>query len=82
MNSKDIIDAVNKNSLIMDIKPHPQNYNAQFNYFDNLIKMNKYKKGKIIGNIPAEGLLKSYGLIILNFTKITLNGCILHLHYS
>ena len=29
--------------------------------------MKKYNFGKIIANIPAEGLLKTYGLIIIDF---------------
>jgi hypothetical protein len=64
--SRDILDVSKKQSLGIDIKLHPVDVNYSFHYFRQLIKYVHHSNVKVIYGIPAESIMKSYGIIILD----------------
>jgi hypothetical protein len=65
--NRDIIDVAQENCLSIDIKLHPTEQDYCFHYFRQLIDTVKHTGARIIYGIPAESIMKSYGLIILDF---------------
>jgi hypothetical protein len=65
--SDEILRAASESSLHIDIKPHPSDEKYSYSYFSNLVKSNGYHNVKIIYGAMAENIIKSYGLIILEY---------------
>ena len=64
--SRDIIDVAMGTSVSIDIKLHPTEQNVSFHYFTRLIKSIRHTGARVIYDIPAESIMKSYRLIILD----------------
>ena len=65
--NREIVDVAMNNSIPIDIKLHPTEQNSSFHFFKRLIKNSNFKGARIIYGIPAEKIMKFYGLIILDF---------------
>ena len=64
--NRDILEVSKEESLSIDIKLHPVEEDYCFHYFRELVNTAQYTKAQIIYGIPAESIMKSYGLIILD----------------
>jgi hypothetical protein len=65
--NRDIIETAKEYSLLLDIKLHPIEEDLGFNYFRRLISNIEYAKAHIIYGIPAELIMRSYGLIVMEY---------------
>lgn len=67
LRNHDIIEATKENLLSIDIKLHPVEQNYCFDYFTQLIREIKHTKARIIYGVPAESIMKSYGLLVIDY---------------
>jgi hypothetical protein len=63
---KDIVVAVNKIGLKMNIKVHPADENHAYPYFTKLIRMNGAGNIEVLKGFYAESIMKNYGILILD----------------
>lgn len=77
--SREILGAAEQKSLGIDIKLHPADEKYGHRYFSDLIKLRNYTDARIIYGIPAETIIGSYGLIILEYLNSAVAATILGL---
>jgi hypothetical protein len=65
--SREILRAADENSLSIDIKLHPSGEKYGYHYFHDVIKLRYYANARILSGIPAESIIASYGLIVLEY---------------
>ena len=65
--TKSILNGAINSKLRMDIKVHPIDFANQLDFMIKLIQLKNYNQGTVLGQTPAEILLKKYGLIIIDF---------------
>lgn len=65
--SNEILCAARENSIHIDVKLHPADEKYGYTYFSNLIKSKDYRNARVIYGTPAESVIMSYGLIVLEY---------------
>jgi hypothetical protein len=78
--NKDVVNAISKFWMKMDIKVHPSDDKHFYLYFNNLLKSLQIDNFGVLRRFPAEEIIKNYGLLILDYiasalvpTSIVLN---------
>jgi hypothetical protein len=64
--NKDVVDVVGRFGLDMDIKIHPSDELYNYVYFNSLLKIYKSNTIRVLKGIPAEEIIKEYGLLVLD----------------